>query len=221
MSVKEVFQQDNPLNAVMTKIFDLIVLNILWLVCCVPIITIGASSTALYYMTLKMVRNQESGIVKGFFKSFRKNFRQSVPVTLLLLLFVGILVTDFHILGNSGQKGNSVMYGVCITILIMGSAVFSYTFPLLAKFENTVRNTILNAAKIAVTHMKQTAVILVINFIPLLWLLISPETFSMVFWVWIFAGTGVSALLNSMLLVRIFDEFIPKDNKEDNLENIE
>lgn len=209
MSMKEMFQQDNIFNAVMTKLFDLILLNILWLVCCIPVITIGASTTALYYMTMKMVRNKEAGIVKGFFRSFRQNFRQSVPMTLMLLAFVSVLAADFHILSGSKSQSGSMIYGVCVTIFLIGGAVFSYAFPLLAKFENTVGRTMTNAAKIAMTHLPQTAVLAVINFAPFLWFLISPETFSMVFWVWLFAGTGVSAFINSMLLVRIFDEFIP------------
>lgn len=208
MSMKEMFQQDNMFNAVMAKIFDLILLNILWLVCCIPIITIGASTTALYYMTMKMVRNQESGVVKGFFKSFRQNFRQSVPMTMLLLVFAGVLIADFHILSGSKSQGASIFYGVCVTLLLIGGAIFSYAFPLLAKFENTVGKMMTNAAKIAVTHLPQTAVLVAINFAPFLWFLISPETFSMVFWIWFFAGTGISAFVNSMLLVKIFDEFI-------------
>ena len=86
--------------------------------------------------------------------------------------------------------------------------MFGYVFPLLAKFENTVRNTIVNADKIVVARLWQTAVILILNCLPFAWFLISPETFSLVFWIWVSAGTV--AFINSRLLVQIFDEFIPE-----------
>ncbi len=207
------FQQDNTFNNIMTKIFDVVLLNVLWLIGCLPIITIGASTTALYYMTMKMVRDEEGGITKGFIRSFKENFRQSVPLTLMFLVFVGVLAADFHILGSSGENSSSMMYGICITILIIGGAVFGYVFPLLAKFENTVRNTLSNAARIALTHLWQTAVIVVLNLLPVIWLLVSPETFAKVFWIWFFAGTGASAYINSMLLVKIFDKFIPEEQE--------
>lgn len=88
--------------------------------------------------------------------------------------------------------------------------MFGYVFPLLAKFENTVRNTIVNAVKIVVARLWQTAVILILNCLPFAWFLISPKTFSLVFWIWVFAGTGTVAFINSRLLVQIFDEFIPE-----------
>lgn len=89
-------------------------LSVLWLIGCVPVFTIGASTVALYYVAMKMVRDEEEGIVRRFFRAFRENFRQSIPVTLILFLFIGVLAADFHILGRSKQKIHSLMYGGCI-----------------------------------------------------------------------------------------------------------
>lgn len=217
MSVKKMFQSDNLFNNVMTKIFDLMLLSVLWLLCSIPVITIGASTAALYDTTMKMAEGRAEGIWKGFFRAFRGNFRQSIPITLAFLLLIGILTADFHILSSSKRNEASLLYGGCITILVIGCAVFSYAFPLLAKFENTFQNTMINAAKIAVTHLVQTAVILIVNFLPIVWFLVSPETFSLVFWLWIIVGTGIAAYVNSILLVKVFGEFIPQE--EDIKEN--
>ena len=86
MAVKDLFQPDNLFSEVMTKIFDILLLNMLWLICSLPVVTFGASTTALYYVMMKLVRDEENGIVKSFFKSFRDNFRQSLPVTALFAL---------------------------------------------------------------------------------------------------------------------------------------
>ena len=208
MAVKDIFQPDNLFSEVMTKIFDILLLNILWLVCCVPIFTFGASTTALYYVMMKLVRDEENGIVRGFFKAFRENFRQSLPITGLFFLFAAVLTVDFHVLGQNGTGSASVMYGGCCVLLIFGTAVFGYTFPLLARFENTVKNTLVNGARIAAAHLPQTAAIVVINSAPLIWFLMSSDTCSVIFWIWVFAGEGLSAFLISKIVVRIFDKFI-------------
>ncbi len=214
MAVKDIFQPDNLFSEVMTKIFDILLLNLLWLLCSLPAVTFGASTTALYAVMMKLVRGEENGIVKSFFKSFRQNFRQSLPVTALLFIFGAVLAVDFHVLGRTGTKGASVMYGGCIALFIFGAGVFGYVFPLLAKFENTVKNTLVNGAKIAVTHLWQTAVMILINSAPLVWFLISPDTFSVIFWLWVFVGEGVSAFMIAKIVVRVFDAFIPERNED-------
>ena len=72
-----IFSLDSPLFSFLNKVADLILLNILTMICCLPIITIGASMTALHYVVLKMVRDEESYIVRSYFKSFRQNFKQA------------------------------------------------------------------------------------------------------------------------------------------------
>ena len=192
----------------MTKVFDVLLLNLLCILCSIPVITGGASMTAMYYVMMKLVRNEEGRILKGFFKLFRENFRQSVPLTLLFRAVIGILAADFHILGGNRQGSASVMYGGCITLFVLFMAVYGYVFPLLARFENTVKNTLLNAARIAVTHLPSTIVILILNCVPFIWFLVSPGTFAAIFWIWLFAGTGAAAFVNSLILARIFDEFV-------------
>lgn len=210
MSGNKLFQQDNIFNTVMTRIFDFMLLSVLWLICSLPIVTIGASTTALFYMTMKMVRDEEGAIIKSFFKAFRQNFRSVFGVTIVFLLFIGILAADFHILGSAKGGMASILYGGCIALLLMGAVVFSYVFPMAAKFENTTKNLIINAAKIAVTHFPQTLILLILNGFVFVWFFLSPETFSLIFWIWIFVGTGLVAYLDSIFLVPVFDEFIPK-----------
>ncbi|MGN0405821.1 MAG: YesL family protein [Bariatricus sp.] len=204
MAKFNMFQTDNPFNIVMTKIFDVVLLNALFLLCSIPIITIGASATALYYMMMKLVKDEEGAIIKGFFKAFKDNFRQSVLSTLLLALGFAALLADLHILKDSRSSAAMIMYGGCLVLLAAAGAVAGYVFPLIARFENTVKGTLVNAAKIAASHLPQTVAILIINSAPIIWTLVSPETFAPVFIIWIFVGMGAAAFLNSLMLVGIF-----------------
>ena len=214
MAFKDNFRGDSAYTQIMTKIFNIFWLSMLWLLCCIPVITIGASTIALYYEMLKLVKDEETNVTRGFFRSFRQNFLQSLPVTGIFLVAVAVLAADFHILGAAGsEKGASFMYGFCIVLGILCAAVFSYVFPLLAKFENTVKKTFENGARLAASHIGQTLVITFVNLFPVIWFLLSPQTFFVIFWIWVFVGGGVQAFINSLLLVKIFDRLAERTDR--------
>ena len=80
------FNLDNPIWRFMGKLVDVFILTLLWAVCCIPIITIGPASTAVYYVTLKLVRDEESYTVRSFFKSFKENFKQGSVIGIIMTL---------------------------------------------------------------------------------------------------------------------------------------
>lgn len=208
MAFKDNFRGDSAYTQVMTKIFNIFWLSILWLLCCIPVITIGASTIALYYVMLKLVKDEESTVTREFFRSFKENFLQSLPVTVIFLVVAAVLVADFHILGGAKEQKASLMYGFCMALGVVCAAVFSYVFPLLARFDNTIKKTFENAARLAASHIGQTLVVTAVNLLPVIWFLVSPETFSVIFWIWVFVGGGVQAFVNSLFLGKIFDRLM-------------
>ena len=88
------FNIDSPIMVGLNKLADLIWLNILTFICCIPIITVGASITALNYVALKMVRNEEGYVTRSFFKSFKQNFKQATIIWLIMLLVAAIIIGD-------------------------------------------------------------------------------------------------------------------------------
>ena len=78
--MRSFFDLDNPFIQFLNRLTDVVILNVICLICCIPIVTIGTSITALHYVTMKMARNEEGYIVRDFFKSFRENFRQSAII---------------------------------------------------------------------------------------------------------------------------------------------
>ena len=91
------FKIDSPLMNFLNKVADIMILNALFILCCLPVFTIGASLSAAYYICYKMIRNEDSYIVKGFFKSFKENFKQATVIWLFVLLIAGILFVDYRI----------------------------------------------------------------------------------------------------------------------------
>lgn len=118
---------------------------------------------------------------------------------------------DLHILSSQKTGSWAFVYGVCVAIVLCGIAVFSWVIPYFAKFDNTVRQTFSNGWRLAATHLLQTAGMLAINCLPVIWLIVSPRTFASVFWIWFFCGEGASAYLCSLMLNPVFDRLMPEE----------
>ena len=103
------FNMDNKFFTFMSRVADLIILNLLCIVCCIPVVTIGPSIAAMFYVTLKMVRNEESYIVRGFFKSFKQNLKQGIVINLIMLVLAVILYVDMSIVKQMGQPLGQIM----------------------------------------------------------------------------------------------------------------
>lgn len=207
-----IFNMDNKFFTFMSRVADLIILNVVFIVCCIPIVTIGASVTAMHYVTLKMARNEESYIVKGFFKSFRENFKQATIIWLILLVAGLLLGIDFRIVQQVESTGllKVVTYGLYLVALIY-AMILSYIFPLLAKFDNTIKNTFKNALLMSIRHLPFTIVILLVGFAPAIATLTIPIVLAYGLIVWIMVGFSLIAFINSLMFVRIFDHYIPQE----------
>ena len=127
----KLFNYDSPFWSFMSRLADLIILNLLWIVFCIPVVTIGASTTAMYRVTLNMVRGEGSGVVRMFWDAFRLNLRQAVLIFLILLIPVLLVVYEFWMY-LSGAVGQSMWLGLvfCCPSLIL-ALVLAYVYPLL------------------------------------------------------------------------------------------
>ena len=150
--MRGVFNPDSPMMRALGVVWDLIVLNLLFLVCCIPVVTIGPAITALHYVTTKMAGEKDgTPVVGNFFKSFRANFRQGVLMGILFGAAGGFLGYDIYLLWHSGNFQNSSFKILIPVAAIAYMMTFVYAFPLLARFNNTVLGTIRNAFIMSVT----------------------------------------------------------------------
>lgn len=176
-----IFAPDGKLARCLNCIGNLIILNLLTMVCCLPLFTIGAAMTALYTETMRMARKEEGSIVKEYFRAFRDNFKQA---TILWLIFGSLMVFmafDIYILKSvSGQFGQ--MYRIVLFVIILGFAIECiHVFAVQARFENTPVQTAKNALLFAVGHFPQAVLMLAVTICPLLLLSVSFRFVSVVF----------------------------------------
>ena len=193
----------------------------LCILCCIPVVTAGSSITALYYVTLKMARDEESYIARSFFRSFKQNFKQATIINIIMLLTAAVLFIDLRI----AKAGSGAMYKGLFSLFIAFALIYAmillYIYPILAKFFNSVKNTFVNAFLMSVRHLPLTLLMLVISASPLLlmWLFayVSYAQFtSILIMLFILMGFSTLAYWKSKIFVKIFDNYIPKDENDEN-----
>lgn len=206
------FNMDNKFFVFMGRIADLCMLNILCIVCCIPVITAGASLTALYYVTMKMVRNEESYIFRSFFKSFKQNFKQATVINLIMLAAAALLYLDTRITKAMADPMGKILAMIFALFTMIYLIILLYLYPVLAKFYNSIKNTFKNALLMGIRHLPYTFLMLVICTSPLLILFIPSFQIQMfLILLVILFGPALAAYCNSHFFVRIFDKYIPEE----------
>ena len=211
------FNYNGPLMRGLNRIADLLILNILYLMCCIPIITIGPATVALYYVALKMVRDEQDGVAREFWKSFWLNFRQGIGLHLIYFVVALILIADVWFALHSVQSHgimNDVLLVVGCVLSVLLAASATYAYPMLAKFENTTKRLLKLSLFLAIRHLPITIVLLAITAVPI-WLIsiLGEEVISFLF-LYSLLGFATVALLHSRFLRKVFDRYIP-DPEED------
>lgn len=209
--MSKLFRMDSPLMRFLTKIADLMVLNILFCVTSIPLITIGASWTALYSVTLKMVRDEEGSVSRSYFRSFRQNFRQATLLWLGVLVVLALLVLDIRALNGMAGGTAPGLLRVGVEILaLLGIMVLQYLFPSLARFEASLADTLKNACMMALAHLPKTA-LMTAAAVGAVWItLINNTTIAVGLMVWPLIGFALMAFGNTGILRKIFDNYVPK-----------
>ena len=130
---------DSPFMRFMGTVADLMILNVLTIICCIPVITAGASFTAMHYVLLKIARKEEGYIVKSFFRSFKQNFLQATVIWLIMLVVIAALFVDWRLT----RMNRFPMVYVVLMYMAIGITylVFLYVFPVLSHYSNTIRGT--------------------------------------------------------------------------------
>jgi uncharacterized membrane protein YesL len=192
---------DSPFMQALNRIADMMWLNILTLICCLPIITIGPALTALHYMALKMVRNEESYITKGYFKAFKDNFKKSLILWMILLFVAGVIIGDFYIIRTTQINAAISAAITAASALVVFTAVF--LFPVQARFENTIVRTIKNAFFISVLQFPKTILMVVLYLIPVALLIFFPQTTPFI----LLFGVSVPVYLSAKLYNKFFKKF--------------
>lgn len=204
------FNLDNPVWSFMGKVADLVILNILALVCSIPIVTIGASWTAMYFVTIRIVRKEEGYVIRDFFRSFKENFKQATIIWLLIIAVAVVFIGDIMIYRMMPDQIPQIIMIVVAALAFLALGTSVYVFPVLSRFHNTIKNTIKNAFLLSIVNIPFTLIFIVLMILPVVLAIFVIEVAPIL----ILMGLSLPAYISSMLFVRIFRKVEPAEEVE-------
>jgi len=196
------FNYDNGFNRFMNRVGDIIILNLLFILTGLGIVTIGASYSALYYCLLKREDDEGGATVELYFEAFKKNLKQGIYLTLIAFIPAAVLLAELWLYSNGTQFSTPMVlcFFVALSVL-MGT--LAYVFPLQSRFENTIVGTVKNGFLLSISYFPRTIVMILLNLtFPVL--LLMPQVFVAMATFWFFFGFSLIARLNVKLLKPVF-----------------
>lgn len=196
------------------KAFDIIILNMLFILCSIPVITIGASYSAMYYAFFKKMREKDSSVSKTFFEGFKTNFKQATLAWLSVVLLIIILSVDIWMFGPTGMMSFTPFYYLLIIISCIIAFTIMYLFPIISIFKNTLKNLVIFSFFFAAKNILFTILIAFLNTFPLFFIFTNLNLFFFYFSIWIAFGFGLIAFINSLLFIKLFESYLSSNNTD-------
>ena len=202
--MSNIFSPNSKLYSILTWLADLLVLNLLLLLTSIPLVTIGASLTALYTVVFRIGTQEEGSVVRAYFSAFKSNFKNSTVIWLILVAVFVICGVDLLVATNSEGLLHSIQFVFWVAILL-GMMAMCYAFPLTSRFENKPLLTLKNALLLSIAYFPRSLIMLLVNLLPVIVLMISLEVFVVTAWFFVVLYFAFSALINYRILRKVFD----------------
>ncbi|MBQ9910623.1 MAG: DUF624 domain-containing protein [Lachnospiraceae bacterium] len=204
--MRKLLDVTNPFWTFVGRLVDAFLLHLCWLLCCIPVVTIGASTTALYAAMMKDVADEEAHYIRAFFKSFKQNLGQGIVLGLIYMVVGAILAYAIYLFRQMNEIGAGAIYQIgevaAIAFSVLWLMTVVYAFALLARFYNTIPRIILNAFFLAFKNFGWTVLIvaLIVAYAIVL--------FVLQFLPIVFVGYGLVALIHAYILNHMFKPLI-------------
>ena len=209
----KLFNPDSRIMIFLSRVADLVILNILWLVCCVPVVTIGASTTAMYHVIRHWQKDSVSSIMRDFFQSFKEDFKQATPVYLILLIPTVAVVMNAMLIFNPENSAAVPSYLLVIWFISALILLFisSFVYPVMAFFADSIFKTLRNARVLALANLPRTILISILNLLPVILLFVNLSFFLQSSIFWLLIGGALVAYLNMSILKPVFKKLVPSE----------
>lgn len=210
------FSIDGKVFSFMSRVFDILFMNIVFVIMCIPIVTIGANITAAYYVAMKMVRKEDGYLLRNYWESFKLNFKQATSIW-LIIVFVGVILgIDIVFFYRQGPGIWYIGFYVSLIFLFLYVMCTIYVFPILSRFENTVKVTIINTFKMMLIHLKWTLLLVIIIGLPAVaCLLVKPQFGVLYFLIMLVCGSFLTIYLSAMIFNHIFSKYMVEEKETD------
>ena len=214
--MKGLLNPDSPLNQFLVRIADLCIINILTLILCIPVVTAGAAITAAHKTTPDMIHDDVSGVFMPYFKSFTTNFKQSTVVWLLEIFFIAVMVGYFWLIyiyvAGTFRTLAFIVLAVAAFVLF---ALASFMYPMIARYENTLKQHLLNSIQLVLFNLPRTFMTVLADLAPLVLAFFFLRFFLQIGALILLFGIAFMILIHNSLLKPIFDRLENKKAKDE------
>lgn len=211
----KMFSPDSRFMRAMSRLADLMLLNICFLISCLPLVTVGAARTALFDVLFRLGTEKEpAGTVKSYFRAFRENFKQATLLWLLLVLFGGTAAANTYVfyLMPGSIRWAFVLFALLFVLVLL---LAGYAFPLASQFSNGPFSTLKNALVLSLGYLPRSIAIAVMDLLPFILLLTNIMTFFYAGFIWIFLYFSSAAYFDTLLLKKVFAPFLAQEPDEE------
>ncbi len=205
--MKSLFNLDSPFMQLLTRVGDLILVNCLFLICSIPIVTMGAAIAGLHKVTQDQVTEKDPSIFRTFFRGFRENFKQATIAWLFMLVFFAAMACNlFLIMGFLTGAMATLCNAIVLVLSVLVLSIGAYLFPLMVRYENSLRELARNSGILAIVKLPKTLLMVFLNALPVLIAYVSMQVFINTLVFWLVIGFGFVSYVTTSLLMPIFKE---------------
>ena len=197
------FRDDHPFIRLLSWMGSLIWVNVLTTLCCLPIVTAGAALTAAHFACLRIVRDDDYGLTKVFFQSFKQNFRQATLIWLLLLATGAFLIGDVYFMNMEILQVPLIAQILIYLVCGLWACLAITVFPVLARFENTIGGTLKNSMALSLMRLPKTLLGIAASVLPFVLVFLKPTLLPIPLFFGFSAPIWLQALMYSKLFLHL------------------
>lgn len=203
--MKGLFSLENPLMQFLSLLCDLMILNVLFLISCLPVFTIGAAICGMNKACQAVVMDDERSMIKLYFSGFKSSFKQATVAWLVTLAVIAGLVCYWFLVTNF-IRGTlaAVVLILMVVIAVIALSILSYLYPLITRYNNTLREHLRNASILTITRPLLTICLLIMNAAPFILPIISLQSFLRFLFVWFLVGFAFLCYLMNQLIKPVY-----------------
>ena len=203
--MKNLFSLENPLVQLLSRACDLMIINLLFIISCIPVFTVGAAICGMMKVCQAMVTGDERGTWHLYWTGFKNSFKQATIVWLCVLVVAASLFCYWLLIVNFCRGTLAIILLIVMAVIaIISLSLVVYLFPLIARYENTLREHVKNAGILAITRLLLTPLLIVFSAAPLLLPLFSLQAFMQTLIFWVIIGFGFLCHRATLLLKPIY-----------------
>ena len=205
----------NPIMIFMEKVFNMMLANVLFLLCSIPVITMGAALTGMIQVIQDQIYNEDQPVLRRFFGAFRENFRQATIAFLFsVVFFFGMACNALMVMTYLRGWMAQILYIVLGVLSVLVFSILSYLFPLMVRYHNTLRDHFNNSLILTVVKLPRTILMVFLNLLFLLIPFFSFQIFLATLVFWLIIGFSFIAYSDTRILVPVFKQMEEKDTVE-------